>query len=865
MSKIDEEKKKSLKELFENEKVEKVEVVGELKKSFISYAMAVNVSRAIPDVRDGLKPVHRRILFSMGELNNFYDKPHKKSARIVGEVMGKYHPHGDSSIYDALVRLAQDFSIRYPLVDGHGNFGSVDGDPPAAQRYTEARLSKIASLMLEDIDKETVDFYPNFDDTLMQPSVLPAKFPNLLVNGADGIAVGMATNIPPHNLREVISGVQALIDNPDIDIDDLIKIIPAPDYPTGGIIMGRTAIKHAYKTGRGGILVRGRAEIEETSSGRARIVITELPYQVNKARFITQMADMVKNKKIEGIADIKEESDREGLRVVVDVKKDANAQVVLNMLYKHTMLQQSSGIIMLALVNGVPRVLNLKEMLYYYLEHQKEVLIRKTRYDLKKAQEREHIVKGLVIALANIDEVIKIIKSSKDKQDAMVNLTSNFELDEIQANAILEMRLSKLTSLEVEKLNEELRELENTIADLQNILDTPSRVLQIIRDNLEEIKNTYGDDRKTEISLEMGGIDIEDLIAEEDVIISMTHMGYIKRMAMDEYKAQNRGGVGISAHKTKDEDFVEKIIVSSTHDDLFFFTNLGRVYNLKAYEIPEAQRQAKGRAMINLLQLSVGEKVAMIIAGKKDTKGNLILATRNGLIKKTPLTEYENIRKGGKIAIKLLDGDELIGVGVTSGRDDILIASRDGKCIRFNETDVRQVGRDSQGVKSMKLNSGDYIVDMAIIKDENDKVITITENGYGKQTPVEEFRLQQRGGMGVKACVLNEKTGKLVALKLIEDNGDIVVIADTGIIIRTHIDSISTLSRVSQGVKVMRLKNDAKIVSVALTKREEDEENDQVEEVTPDSENIATAESSNSTIQEEIESNLETVENDDEE
>ena len=864
MSKIDEEKKKSLKELFENEKVEKVEVVGELKKSFISYAMAVNVSRAIPDVRDGLKPVHRRILFSMGELNNFYDKPHKKSARIVGEVMGKYHPHGDSSIYDALVRLAQDFSIRYPLVDGHGNFGSVDGDPPAAQRYTEARLSKIASLMLEDIDKETVDFYPNFDDTLMQPSVLPAKFPNLLVNGADGIAVGMATNIPPHNLREVISGVQALIDNPDIDIDDLIKIIPAPDYPTGGIIMGRTAIKHAYKTGRGGILVRGRAEIEETSSGRARIVITELPYQVNKARFITQMADMVKNKKIEGIADIKEESDREGLRVVVDVKKDANAQVVLNMLYKHTMLQQSSGIIMLALVNGVPRVLNLKEMLYYYLEHQKEVLIRKTRYDLKKAQEREHIVKGLVIALANIDEVIKIIKSSKDKQDAMVNLTSNFELDEIQANAILEMRLSKLTSLEVEKLNEELRELENTIADLQNILDTPSRVLQIIRDNLEEIKNTYGDDRKTEISLEMGGIDIEDLIAEEDVIISMTHMGYIKRMAMDEYKAQNRGGVGISAHKTKDEDFMEKIIVSSTHDDLFFFTNLGRVYNLKAYEIPEAQRQAKGRAMINLLQLSVGEKVAMIIAGKKDTKGNLILATRNGLIKKTPLTEYENIRKGGKIAIKLLDGDELIGVGVTNGRDDILIASRDGKCIRFNETDVRQVGRDSQGVKSMKLNSGDYIVDMAIIKDENDKVITITENGYGKQTPVEEFRLQQRGGMGVKACVLNEKTGKLVALKLIEDNGDIVVIADTGIIIRTHIDSISTLSRVSQGVKVMRLKNDAKIVSVALTKREEDEENDQVEEVTPDSENIETSESSNSTIQEETESNLETVENDEE-
>ena len=818
-----EEEKKNLKDLLANEKVENVEVVGELKKSFISYAMAVNVSRAIPDVRDGLKPVHRRILFSMGELNNFYDKPHKKSARIVGEVMGKYHPHGDSSIYDALVRLAQDFSIRYPLVDGHGNFGSVDGDPPAAQRYTEARLSKIASLMLEDIDKETVDFYPNFDDTLMQPTVLPAKFPNLLVNGADGIAVGMATNIPPHNLKEVISGVQALIDNPDIDIDELIKIIPAPDYPTGGIIMGRTAIKHAYKTGRGGILVRGRAEIEETSSGRQRIVITELPYQVNKARFITQMADMVKNKKIDGISDIKEESDREGLRVVVDVKKDANAQVVLNSLYKHTMLQQSSGIIMLALVNGVPRVLNLKEMLYYYLEHQKEVLIRKTKFDLKRAQEREHIVKGLVIALASIDEVIGVIKSSKDKQDAMVNLTTKFELDEIQANAILEMKLSKLTSLEVEKLKEELAELERTIADLKNILETPARVLKIIRDNLEEIKNTYGDERKTEISLEMGGIDIEDLIAEEDVIISMTHLGYIKRMAMDEYKAQHRGGVGISAHKTKDEDFVEKIFITSTHDNLYFFTNLGKVYSLKAYEIPEAQRQAKGRAMINLLQLSLGEKVATIIPVKKDATGNLIMATKNGLIKKTPLKEYDNIRKGGKIAIKLLDGDELIGVDITSGRDDILIASHEGKCIRFNETDVRQVGRDSQGVKSMKLSENDAVIDMAIVR-ENGKIITISENGFGKQTDADEFRLQQRGGMGVKAGIFNEKTGKLVALKQIEEDSDLVMIADNGVIIRTHTDDISTYSRLSQGVKIMKLRGNSKIVSVALTKREDEEE-----------------------------------------
>lgn len=822
MSKKEEESKQNLKELIAKETIKPIEVVGELKKSFIAYAMAVNVSRAIPDVRDGLKPVHRRILFSMGELNNFYDKPHKKSARIVGEVMGKYHPHGDSSVYDALVRLAQDFSIRYPLVDGHGNFGSVDGDPPAAQRYTEARLSKIAALMLEDIDKETVDFYPNFDDTLMQPIVLPAKFPNLLVNGADGIAVGMATNIPPHNLTEVINGVQALIDNPDIDIDELIKIIPAPDYPTGGIIMGRTAVKHAYKTGRGGILVRGRAEIEETSSGRQRIVITELPYQVNKARFITQIADLVKNKKLEGISDLKEESDREGLRVVVDIKKEANAQVVLNSLYKHTMLQQNSGIIMLALVNNEPKVLNLKEMLYYYLEHQKEVLVRKTKFDLRKAEEREHIVKGLVIALASIDEVVQTIKQSKDRQEAVLKLTTNFELDEIQANAILEMKLSKLTSLEVEKLNEELASLEMTIADLKDILEKPERVLKIIRDDLEKVKQEFGDARKTEISMDMGGIDIEDLIAEEDVIISMTHMGYIKRMSTDEYKAQHRGGVGITAHKTKDEDFVEKMFVTSTHDDLLFFTNLGKVYSAKAYEIPEAQRQAKGRAIINLLQLSLGEKVNTIIPLKKDAKGNLIMATKNGLIKKTALSEYENIRKVGKIAIKLVEGDELIGVDITSGRDDILIASHDGKCIRFNETDVRAVGRDSQGVKSMKLSDGDYIVDMAIVHD-GATIITISENGYGKRTDVEEFRLQQRGGSGVKAGIFTEKTGKLVALKQIEDDCDLLMIADSGIIIRTHVEDISHFSRVSQGVKIMKLKNDAKITSVALTEKDEEE------------------------------------------
>lgn len=819
------ESKKSLEEIFKDTKIEKVDTVDNLKKSFISYAMAVNVSRAIPDVRDGLKPVHRRILYAMGEMNNFYDKPTKKCARIVGDVMGKYHPHGDNSVYDAMVRLAQDFSIRYPLVDGQGNFGSVDGDPPAAMRYTEARLSKIAGLMLEDIDKDTVDFYPNFDNTLQQPSVLPSKIPNLLINGADGIAVGMATNIPPHNLTEVLNALQALIDNPEIDMDELIKYVPAPDYPTGGIIMGRAAVKHAYKTGRGGIVVRGRAEIEETSSGRSRIIITELPYQVNKAQLIVQIADLVKNKKLEGISDIKEESDRRGMRIVIDIKKDFNAQVVLNSLYKQTQLQKGSGIIFLALVDGQPRILNLKEMLYYYLEHQKVVLTRKTQFDLNKALEREHIVKGLVIALANIDEVIQIIKSSQDKQDASIKLTQNFELDEIQANAILEMKLSRLTSLEVEKLNEELRELENTIADLQDILARPERVLQILRDNFEEIKNQYGDERKTEISLDGGGIDIADLIEKEDVVISMTNQGYIKRMSTSEYKSQNRGGVGITAHKTKEEDFVKIMFVTNTHDDLLFFTNKGKVYCIKAYEVPEAQRTAKGRAVINLLMLSEGERVTTIIPRKEDALGNLIMATRNGLIKKTKLEEFASIRKVGKIAIHLLEGDELIGVEVSTGDDDILIASHNGKCIRFNEKDVRNMGRDSQGVRSLKLQEEDFIVDMAIVK-ENSQIITISENGYGKRSNVEEYRLQSRGGKGVKAGIFNTKTGLLAALKQSFEDEDIMLIADNGVIIRTPVNQISSLSRVSQGVKVMRLKSDNKIVGVALVKKEEIEEND---------------------------------------
>ena len=817
-----EDEKIKLEELFKEEKIQKVETADELKKSFISYAMAVNVSRAIPDVRDGLKPVHRRILFSMGELNNFNDKPYKKCARIVGEVMGKYHPHGDSSVYDALVRLAQDFSINEPLVDGHGNFGSVDGDPPAAQRYTEARLSKIAAEMLKDIDKDTVDFYPNFDDTLMQPRVLPSKFPNLLVNGADGIAVGMATNIPPHNLVEVVNGVQALIHNPDIDIDELIKIIPAPDYPTGGIIMGRTSIKHAYKTGKGGIIVRGRAEIEEHNN-RFRIIITELPYQVNKAKFIIQMADHVKNKRIEGISDIRDESDRDGNRVVVEIKKDANPQVVLNALYKHTQLQLGGGIIFLALVNNEPKILNLKEMLYYYLEHQKDVVTRKTKYELNKAEEREHIVKGLVIALANIDEVIHIIKSSADRNQAQTKLMESFALSEKQANAILEMKLSRLTSLEVNKLKEELAELEKLIADLKDILSNPQRVLDIIDAELEEVKSNYGVPRKTEISQDYGDIDIADLIEREDVVISMSHLGYIKRMSTSEYRAQRRGGVGVNAHKTKEEDFVENMFITFSHNDLFFFTNKGKVYRLKAYEVPEATKQSKGRAIINLLQLEQDEKVTAIIPIKEEeTAKNLVMATRNGLIKKTDLSEFDSIRKVGKIAIKLVDDDELIGVGLTSGEDELLMASHFGKCIHFGENDVRNMGRVSQGVKSMTLADGDYIVDMTVV-DKESELITVSENGYGKRTNIDEYRIQTRGGKGVKAGTFNEKTGKLVSLKQVKEDDDLMLIADSGVIIRTPIKDISLISRGTMGVKIMKLKDDAKIVSVAVAKHEEEE------------------------------------------
>ena len=749
-----------------------VEVDDELKKSFIAYAMAVNVSRAIPDVRDGLKPVHRRILYSMHEMGLYNDKAYRKCARIVGDVLGKYHPHGDSAVYDALVRLAQDFTINFPLVDGHGNFGSVDGDPPAAMRYTEARMSKLAAEMLRDLDKETVDYYPTFDDTSMQPCVLPARFPNLLVNGSDGIAVGMATNIPPHNLAEVIGAVIAQIDNPEITIDELMEYVPAPDFPTGAILMGRAGVKRAYRTGRGSFVLRAKCEIEDYKSGntvRSRIIVTEIPYQVNKARLIENIADLVKEKRIEGISDIREESDRDGMRIVIEIKKDANPQVVLNLLYKHTALQTSNGIIFLALRDGEPKVLNLKEIIDCYIRHQIDVIVRRTKFDLNKAEERAHIVSGLVLALANIDEVIAIIKGSKDKFVAIDKLMATFELSEKQANAIMEMRLQRLTSLEVDKLEEELTQLQATIADLQDILANESRVLEIIKTDLRTIMEKYPSERRTELSYDYGEIDIEDLIEREDVVITMTHSGYIKRQPVAEYKAQRRGGMGITAHKPKDEDFVERLFISSTHDEILFFSSFGKVYSIKAYEIPEAQRQARGRAIVNLLQIEQDEKITAVIPLTEGTEGYIAMATHKGLIKKTALEEFANIRKVGKIAIKITEGDELISVQFTTGEDELIIASKEGKCIRFSEKDVRPMGRDTQGVKAMSLNDDDYLVDMLIVKPDCE-ILTLTSNGYGKRSDVEDYRLQGRAGKGIKAGVFNEKTGYLVNLKIVSEH-----------------------------------------------------------------------------------------------
>ena len=811
------------KEVLAKTNIVDIEVENEMKKSFIAYAMAVNVSRAIPDVRDGLKPVHRRILYSMHDIGLTNDKAYKKCATIVGDVLGKFHPHGDSSVYDALVRLAQDFSINCPLVDGHGNFGSVDGDPPAAYRYTEAKMSKLASEMLRDIDKETVDFYPNFDDTRMQPTVLPARFPNLLVNGADGIAVGMATNIPPHNLGEVIDGVIAQIDNPDIDIDELITYITAPDFPTGALIMGRSGVKQAYRTGRGSIILRAKTEIEEFNNGtRNRIVVTELPYQVNKAKLIETIADYVKDKKLEGISDINDESDRHGMRIVIDVKKDANAQVVLNSLFKHTNLQVSDGMIMLALVDGEPKILNLKEIIAEYIKHQEDVITRRTRYDLAKTEEREHIIKGLVIALAHVDEVIEIIKKSADKNAAAANLMSAFVLDDKQANAILEMRLQRLTSMEVEKLNEELAELDRMIADFKDILATPSRITDIVKTDLLEVKAKYAVPRKTEISTDPYGIEDADLIEREDVVISMTHAGYVKRMPVSEYRAQHRGGRGVTAHRPKEEDFVENMFVCSTHDDVLFFTNFGKVYSLKGYYIPEAQRTARGRAAINLIQIDDGERVAAMIPLKEGTEGYIALATKNGLIKKTALEEFANIRKTGKIAINIVEGDELMGVQFTCGNDELIVASEEGKCVRFSETDVRPTGRGTQGVRAIMLNKNDRLVDLAVIR-PGCEIITVSSNGYGKRSDVDDYRLQSRGGKGVKAGIFNEKTGNLVNLKLITPEDDVMLIADNGVIIRIRSEEISKIGRTTQGVRIMKV-GEGKIATVALTPHEEEEE-----------------------------------------
>lgn len=844
-------------EALDKTNVKIIKMEDEMKKSFIAYAMAVNVSRAIPDVRDGLKPVHRRILYAMGELNLFNDKPYRKCARIVGDVLGKYHPHGDSAVYEALVRLAQDFSIRCPLVDGQGNFGSVDGDPPAAQRYTEARLSKIAAEMLREIDKNTVDFYPNFDNTLMQPVVLPARFPNLLVNGADGIAVGMATNIPPHNLGEVIDGAIAVMENPDITVEELMKIIPSPDFPTGGIIMGRAGIRNAYKTGKGSILVRAKTEIEE-HDGRQSIIVTELPYQVNKAKLVETIAQQVKEKKLEGISNIREESDRHGMRIVIEIKRDANAQVVLNSLFKSTQMQVSDGIIMLALAEGQPKILNLKQILEYYIAHQKEVVTRRTQFDLEKAEDRHHIIEGLVIALDNIERVIAIIRGSEDKQTAAAALSAEFGLSNRQTNAILEMKLSRLTHLEVESLRRELAELEALIADLKDILEKPARVAAIIKTEMGEIKDKYGEPRKTEISTDYADIDVGDLIEKEDVVISMTHLGYIKRLPVSEYRTQKRGGKGVTAHKPREEDFVEKMFITCTHDDLLFFSTYGKVYCIKGYEVPEAERNARGRAIVNLLQLDNGEKITAVIPRglvktneepeayklPQDTSQNiekaddsfieddgsagyLFLATKLGLIKKTPMSEFDSIRKMGKIAISLNDGDELIAVEMTNGSDEILMASHEGKCIRFDEKDVRAMGRTSHGVKAMNLDDDDYIVDMAVVR-EGLEVLTVSSNGYGKRSDIDEYRLQSRAGKGLKAGVFNEKTGKLVNLKLIDPSNDIMLIADNGVVIRVKALDISKISRNTQGVTVMKFKGDAKVVCVSETPAEEDEnsEND---------------------------------------
>ena len=815
-------------------------IEDELKKSFISYAMAVIVSRALPDVRDGLKPVHRRILYAMNELGITPDKPFRKSARIVGDVLGKYHPHGDSSVYDAMVRLAQDFSTRYLLVDGQGNFGSVDGDGAAAMRYTEARLSKLSMEMVRDIEKETVDFYPNFDETLMQPAVMPARFPNLLVNGSSGIAVGMATNIPPHNLGEVIDGVICMLDNPDCTVDDLMQHIKGPDFPTGGVILGRRGIYDAYHEGRGRIIVRAKSEIEEMPGNRHRIVVTEIPYMVNKAKLIEKIAEMVHDKTVDGISDIRDESDRKGMRIVIELKRDTNANVVLNTLYKHTQMQDTFGAIMLALVDGVPKVLSLKQMIHHYIEHQVDVIRRRTKYDLDKAEARSHILEGLLIALDNIDEVIALIRGSRTPQDARDGLMTRFGLTERQAQAILDMRLQRLTGLERDKLEAEYAELQKQIAYYRSVLADEKLVFGIIRDEISEIRRKYADERRTEITAMDGEIDMLDLIDEEDMVVTLTHCGYVKRLPKDTYRAQRRGGKGIVGATTREEDFVDQMYVTSTHDPLMFFTNRGRVYQLNCYEIPEAGRTARGTAIINLLQLDPGEKVsAMLPVPAEKVSGHyLVMATKNGVIKRTELSEFTNLRKSGLIAMVLREDDELIGVALTDGSGEVLLGTHGGMAIRFPESDMRPMGRNAMGVKSIELDDGDSVVAMSIVE-EGALVLSITELGYGKRTELDEYRVQSRGGKGIKAMNLTAKVGQLAGQLLVHDDEDILLITDDGTIIRMPVADISVLGRNTQGVRLMRVEEGCRVVCVARAEAEEDAEEESSDEAGQESETNA--------------------------
>lgn len=798
-----------------------VKVEKEMKKSYLEYAMSVIVARALPDVRDGLKPVHRRILYSMEELGVTNDKPYRKSARVVGDVLGKYHPHSDTAVYDAMVRLAQDFNTRYLLVDGHGNFGSVDGDGAAAMRYTEVRMTKLTHEMIRDIEKETVDFSPNFDESLKEPDVLPSRFPNLLVNGSSGIAVGMATNLPPHNLTEVVDGLDYMIDNPDCTLEDLMQFIKGPDFPTGATIMGKGGIKDAYSTGRGLITLRAKAEIETTSRGRNRIVVKEIPYQVNKSKLIQKIAELVRNKEIDGITDIRDESDRQGMRIVIELRKDANPKVTLNLLYKRTQMQTTFGVINLALVDGEPKTLTLKELMYYYLEHQKEIVTRRTIFDLKKAEARAHIVEGLLKALDYIDEIIKLIRASKDDAEARSGLMSKFEFTEIQANAILSMQLRRLTGLEKDKLTAEYEDLIKRINRFNEILSSERILLGIIKDELNEIKEKYGDERRTDIVLNEGEIDVLNLIADESVVITITDRGYIKRVNENTYKAQKRGGKGVKGLTTNVEDVVDDLYTLTTHDEVYFFTNLGKVYSLRAYEIPESGRTAKGTAIVNLLQISGGEKITQIIPIKKNEEREFMtFVTKNGIIKKTELAQYENIRQSGLIAINLDDDDDLISVYLTNEEDEIISTTRKGKAIRINGKDVRPTGRSTRGVKLITLEDGDSVVSSQVVG-KGAKLLTITEKGYGKMTSEEEYTTQSRGGKGILTHRINEKTGALVTALVVYDEKDLLLISSSGVIIRISAKEIAKSSRATIGVKLMDI-GEEKIVSAIQTDETEE-------------------------------------------